>query len=211
MDSQLHTELHYEISVTILTYMNRNFITIVSGLPRSGTSMMMRMLEAGGMPVLADHQRATDEDNPKGYYEFEAVKKTAEDDSWLQRAKGAAVKMVYRLLYDLPPNYHYRVLYMRRNMEEVLASQRAMLSRSGDCASEASDQHFALLFQREIDKSLQWLKSQDHFEYVEVDYNQMLTTPHHHIMNVSIFLGGDLDTDAMYEVVDPSLYRQRSS
>src|SRR5262245_57703089 len=107
------------------------FITIVSGLPRSGTSLMMRMLEAGGMPVLVDNIRAADEDNPAGYYEFEPVKQTSADNAWVKLAVGKAVKVVYRLLYDLPAGFRYRVLFMQRDMAEVLASQRKMLERAG--------------------------------------------------------------------------------
>src|SRR5690242_7444054 len=103
------------------------FLIIVSGLPRSGTSMMMRMLEHGGIPVLTDRVRTADDDNPNGYYEFEAVKQTRKDPSWLAGREGKAVKMVYRLLYDLPADRNYRVLFMRRKLEEVLASQRTML------------------------------------------------------------------------------------
>src|SRR5574337_153211 len=98
-------------------------ITIVSGLPRSGTSMMMQMLHRGGIPAVTDEIRSADEDNPKGYYEFEPVKKTKEDASWLARAGGKVVKMVYRLLYDLPGDYAYHVVFMRRNLREVIASQ----------------------------------------------------------------------------------------
>src|SRR5690349_24095288 len=107
------------------------YLRIVSGLPRSGTSMMMRMLELGGLPVLTDKQRVADDDNPNGYYEFEAVKQTAEDDSWLEGSEGSAVKMVYRLLYHLPEGRSYRVLFRRRNLDEVLASQQVMLYRHG--------------------------------------------------------------------------------
>ena len=104
------------------------FVTIVSGLPRSGTSMMMQAIAAGGIPALTDGFRAADVDNPRGYYEFEPVKKTREDASWLDRAGGKVVKMVYRLLYDLPAEgYEYRVVFMRRDIREVLASQKKML------------------------------------------------------------------------------------
>ena len=110
---------------------DNKFITIVSGLPRSGTSMMMRMLEAGGMPVITDNLRTADDDNPRGYFEFEPAKKTKDDPSWLNAAEGKAVKMIYKLLYDLPDRLEYRVLIMRRNMQEVLTSQRKMLDRMG--------------------------------------------------------------------------------
>ena len=107
------------------------FITIVSGLPRSGTSMMMQVIEAGGIPALTDNPRARDEDNPQGYYEFEPVKQTRDDPSWVPGARGKVVKMVYRLLYDLPGDQDYRVIFMRRNIDEVLTSQKKMLQRSG--------------------------------------------------------------------------------
>src|SRR5208282_6104712 len=105
---------------------DRDFVVIVTGLPRSGTSLLMQMLCAGGLPVLTDGVRKADEDNPYGFYELEAVKRTKSDASWLSGATGRVVKMVYRLLYDLPPNRHYRVVFVRRRMEEILASQRTM-------------------------------------------------------------------------------------
>ena len=118
-------------------------VTIVSGLPRSGTSLMMRMLESGGIPVLIDGVRDADEDNPQGYYEYEPVKKTKEDTTWLQQASGKAVKMVYQLLYDLPPHYQYRVVFMRRRMSEVLASQKIMLNRRGKTDTSIADEKLA--------------------------------------------------------------------
>src|SRR5450432_3057856 len=105
-------------------------ITVVSGLPRSGTSLMMQMLAAGGMPLLTDQIRAPDQDNPRGYFEFERVKQIKRDQAWLGSAVGKAVKIIHLLLYDLPPNRNYRVIFMRRNIEEVLISQRKMLQRT---------------------------------------------------------------------------------
>lgn len=113
------------------TAFDESSVTIVTGLPRSGTSMMMRMLEAGGLPVLVDGRRGADIDNPNGYYEFEPVKETRTDASWVEGARGRAVKMVYRLLYDVPAEFRYRVLFMRRDLGEILASQRKMLTRHG--------------------------------------------------------------------------------
>ena len=111
--------------------MERNPITIVSGLPRSGTSMMMGMLEAGGMAVLTDHVRTADEDNPRGYYEFERVKQIEHDQAWLPEAHGKVVKMIAALLKHLPPGYRYKIIFLQRHLEEVLASQRRMLVRRG--------------------------------------------------------------------------------
>jgi hypothetical protein len=184
------------------------FLTIVSGLPRSGTSMMMRMLEMGGMPVLTDHIRAPDDDNPNGYYEFEAVKQTKEDGSWLHGSEGKAVKMVYRLLYDLPPDRSYKVLFMRRKLEEVLASQKVMLERHG-MADGVSEDKMSGLFRTELDAFYHWVAGQSHIELIDVDYNRMQQSPKAEVARVNAFLGGSLDEEAMVTVVDQSLYRNR--
>jgi hypothetical protein len=184
------------------------FLTIVSGLPRSGTSMMMRMLESGGLSVLTDQVRTPDDDNPNGYYEFEAVKQTKEDDRWLQGSEGKAVKMVYRLLYDLPAGRSYRVLFMRRKLEEILASQRVMLERHG-AADGVNEEQMAALFRAEIDSFYKWVAQQGHIELIDVDYNHMQQDPRGEVARVNQFLGGALDEEAMARVVDQSLYRNR--
>jgi hypothetical protein len=184
------------------------FLTIVSGLPRSGTSMMMRMLETGGLPVLTDQVRTPDDDNPNGYYEFEAVKQTKEDPAWLEGSEGKAVKMVYRLLYDLPADRSYKVLFMRRKLEEVLASQRVMLDRHG-MADSVSEEQMEALFRSEIDAFYRWADKQSHLELIDVDYNRMQADPKAEAARVNRFLGGALDEDAMVAVVDQSLYRNR--
>lgn len=189
--------------------MESDFVVIVSGLPRSGTSMMMRALEAGGMPVLADHIRKPDEDNPRGYFEFEPVKKTKEDPSWLQQAPGKAVKMVYRLLYDLPAGYQYRVLFMQRNIQEVLASQRKMLLRVGKSVTPEEDAQMAVLFESELARCRQWLARQPHFSVFYVDYRAMIENPLAQSQQISEFLGGGLNVQAMSASVDPALYRNR--
>ena len=187
----------------------RDYVTIVSGLPRSGTSMMMQMLDVGGLPALTDHVRKPDEDNPKGYYEFEPVKRTKQDPSWVPTAVGKVVKMVYRLLYDLPSDYSYRVLFMRRKLEEVIKSQEVMLQRSGKSGGNLSDEEFMRLFAAEIDKCLRWMNEQPNFRYIQVDYNEMVADPRKQVARVVEFLG-DLDAEKMVGVVDPSLYRQRA-
>jgi hypothetical protein len=185
------------------------FLTIVSGLPRSGTSMMMRMLEMGGMPVLTDHIRTADDDNPNGYYEFEAVKRTKQDPSWLEASASKAVKMVYRLLYDLPEDRSYRVLFMRRKLEEVLASQRTMLKRKAGPDDSASDEQMETLFRRELQSFYDWVPNQRHIELIDVDYNRILTDPLGELTRVQEFLGGAIDLAAMASVVDSKLYRNR--
>ncbi|MGE3408611.1 MAG: sulfotransferase [Pirellulales bacterium] len=183
-------------------------VTVVSGLPRSGTSMMMRMLHAGGMPLLADGQRAANGDNPGGFYEFEPVKQTRRDASWLDQADGKAVKMVYRLLYDLPHACDYRVLFMRRNLDEVLASQRAMLQRAGQTIT-TDDGQMAELFRQELKQFDTWAAAQSHFTILDVSYSRLVTQPQPAIAQIVEFLQIPLDQAAMEGVVDLRLYRQR--
>jgi hypothetical protein len=186
------------------------FITIVSGLPRSGTSMMMQVIEAGGIPALTDNVRTKDEDNPQGYYEFEPVKKTREDPSWVPGARGKVVKMVYRLLYDLPADQEYRVIFMRRNVDEVLASQKKMLQRSGKPGAAVSDEKLKELFIEELERFDRWIASQPNFSLIEVDYRDMVASPGMQCKRINAFLGGVLDGDRAAAAVDPSLYRNRS-
>lgn len=190
--------------------MKRDYVTIVAGLPRTGTSMMMRILEAGGLPVLVDDVRESDADNPRGYYEFEPVKKTREDASWLARARGRAVKMVYRLLRDLPADSSYRVVFMNRRLSEVMASQEAMLARNRKRVAPMDSATFEKTFAGELRRIKAWLEQQPNFRVLEVDYNRVLEDPRPAIAALGAFLDGGLDTDAMREVVEPQLYRQRS-
>ncbi len=187
-----------------------SFITIVSGLPRSGTSMMMQLIEAGGIPALTDHLRTKDEDNPKGYYEFEPVKRTRDDPSWVPSARGKVVKMVYLLLYDLPDAYEYRVIFMRRDLDEVLASQKVMLQRSGKQGAQISDDELKKLFKEQLDKFDQWVAARKNFSILPVDYKDMITAPRPQCERINGFLGGAIDCDAATAAVDPSLYRNRS-
>jgi hypothetical protein len=189
--------------------MNKEFITIVSGLPRSGTSMVMQMLEAGGLKPLSDELREADEDNPRGYYEFEPVKQTAKDAAWVPLARGKVVKIIYRLLYDLPKDQQYRVIFMQRNMEEIIASQNAMLERRGQRGGGLSDENMAKAFEGQLAEFEEWIASQPCFSVLYVKYKDALEDPLAQSERISSFLGGGLDTAAMAEVVDPSLYRKR--
>jgi hypothetical protein len=189
--------------------MDLDFVTVVSGLPRSGTSMMMQALEAGGIPVITEHIRESDEDNPKGYYEFEPVKQTKTDSSWVSEAVGKVVKMVYRLLYDLPGGFEYRIVFMRRNIDEIMLSQKTMLERSGKKGADASTEKMVELFTRELEKVDKWIAEQDNFSMISVDYGEMIESAESQCQRVNEFLGGKLNADKMLSVVDPSLYRNR--
>lgn len=186
-------------------------ITVVSGLPRSGTSMMMKMLEAGGMTILTDQQRGADVDNPKGYYEFERVKQLDKGDTaWLPEAQGKVVKVISALLGYLPAGYTYKVIFMNRQIEEVLASQKKMLERRGEPTDRVSDEELARLFDKHLEKVRAWLQEQPNVAVLDVDYNQMLADPRPWAPRINRFLGNILDEAAMLAVVDPQLYRNRA-
>lgn len=189
--------------------LGKAYVTVVSGLPRSGTSMMMQMLAAGGMSLLADDVRGPDVDNPRGYFELEPVKRTATDPGWLDRAPGKAVKVVHLLLPDLPAGRHYRVVFMRRDMEEVLASQAAMLRRLGRVGADLTPSQLAEVFAGQVRRLRAWLAERPHFAVLDVDYRQVIDDPHGQVARVNDFLGGDLNEVAMAAVIEPTLYRQR--
>lgn len=186
-------------------------IIIVSGLPRSGTSMMMKILEAGGLPIMTDSIRSADEDNPKGYYEFERVKQLPKGDKeWLNDAKGKVVKVISALLQHLPTDYDYKVVFMQRNIEEVLASQRKMLVRRGQAADNTNDDKMSALFQKHLQKIENWLNEQANFSVLYVNYNEVLAEPLQQIEQLNYFFDDSLNQKKMLAVVEPTLYRNRS-
>lgn len=187
-------------------------IVIVSGLPRSGTSLMMKMLEAGGLPVLTDRLRLADDDNPKGYYEYERVKALDKGDhAWLPEAQGKVVKVISALLMHLPPTYTYRVIFMRRNLDEVLASQRKMLAHRGEADTAASDDEVAPLFAKHVAATKSWLLAQPNMTLLEIDYNVLVADPRRSAQAIQRFLPNTLDVEQMVQAVDPTLYRNRSA
>lgn len=189
----------------------REAVTVVSGLPRSGTSMMMQMLHAAGLSTLTDGVRGADRSNPRGYYEFERAKRLKEDNSWLGEARGCAVKIVSPLLYHLPPGYRYQVIFMERAMDEILASQKAMLAGLEETDSaEVDDAVMGRRFDQHLSTVSKWLSGQAHIDVLRVSYNDLLRSPYEHVDRVCVFLNQDLDRRRMLAVLDPELYRQRS-
>lgn len=185
-------------------------IWIVSGLPRSGTSLMMMMLESAGIPPLTDHQRSADNDNPRGYYEFERVKKLRQGDTdWLQQAQGKVVKIISALLTYLPSDFTYQVLFMQRAMPEILASQKKMLINRGESPEKIDDVAIAQSFKSHLAQILDWLSNQNNFSTYYVNYNQVLKEPSQEVHRINQFLGGKLDELRMLAAIDPNLYRQR--
>ncbi len=187
------------------------YITIVSGLPRSGTSMLMKMLAAGGLPPLTDGIREADADNPGGYYEFEQVKHLKRDTTWLESARGRAVKVISQLLDQLPLHKPYKIVFALRKMDEILASQRAMLARRGQPCDRVSDAAMAAAFERHLSAVQQWLAEHPQMEVLYVDYAAVLRDPLATSHEIKAFLARPLDVRQMASVVDESLYRQRAS
>src|SRR5262245_26912150 len=174
-------------------------IVIVSGLPRSGTSLMMQMLDRGGIPAVTDAIREADTDNPRGYYEFERVKKTKADPSWLPEARGKVVKMVSSLLYDLPATETYRIIFMRRDLDEVLESQEKMLERLNRPAGPREPMKSS--FTTHLDRLFRWLPAQRHMRVLEVSYNELLKNPQAETTKIAQFLDGIPSTNAMLEAI----------
>jgi hypothetical protein len=184
-------------------------ITVVSGLPRSGTSLMMKILEAGGKTVLTDNLTSADEDNLKGYYEDERVKALHKDNAWISESESQVVKVISYLLKYLPEGHEYKVIFMERNIPEVLASQKKMMQRRGEPIDDVPDEVMTVIFQKHLDETIDWLGQQRNMQTLFISYNDSLDAPKATVEKVNSFLGGGMDIEKMIQVVDPSLYRQR--
>jgi len=184
-------------------------ITIVSGLPRSGTSLMMQMLDAGGLPVLSDGERKADTDNPKGYLEWERIKQLPKDPSLIAEAEGKVVKVISQLILSLPAGHEYRVVFMQRPLPEVLKSQDEMLRRRGNADSSTDTSAIEEAFQRHLIEVNKWLTGKPNVRIMRVHYHRVLREPRIVAEEVVAFLQVPLDVEAMAGQVDGSLYRNR--
>ena len=187
-------------------------IIVVSGLPRSGTSMMMRMLVAGGVPPLVDGVRTADVSNPNGYFEFEPVKELDKSGglAWLPAARGQAVKIISFLLTYLPESYDYRVIFMHRDLDEVLASQRAMLTRRGEPVNDGEDAKTRDLYTSHLRQVERFMAGRACFRTLPVRYGEAVADPGAAAAAVARFLEKPLDQAAMTRAVDGALYRNRA-
>jgi hypothetical protein len=184
-------------------------ITVVSGLPRSGTSMMMKMLAEGGLPSLTDQIRYADEDNPNGYYEFEPVKQLASGQfEWLADADGKAVKIISALLEYLPKEHRYKIIFMERQIKEILASQQKMLARRNE-KSGTEDATMQKEFEQHLAAIQYWLARQPNIDVLYVEYNALLSNPNEYCEQIATFLGIQLDVKKMSSVPNGGLYRNR--
>jgi hypothetical protein len=184
----------------------RDFTTVVSGVPRSGTSLVMQMLGAGGLPLLVDDERPPDDNNPRGYFEYAPVKASARDASWLADASGRAVKVVHALLHHLPGEGDLRIVLIERNLDEVLASQLRMI---GGNANHAEHERLAAVFRSQLADVRTWAALRPRTALLAIDHRELMAIPEKVSARIDVFLGGGLDTAAMAVCVDPRLYRNR--
>jgi hypothetical protein len=189
-----------------------HLITIVSGLPRSGTSMMMRMLAAGGIEPFTDGERTADIDNPEGYFEHRRVMDLERDPDrgWVRDARGRALKVISFLLRHLPPDNAYRIVYMRRHLDEVLASQDKMLDRLGNAAPGGDLEAMKEAYRNDIVAARLYARKQPNMEMLEVHYAEAVADPSATARAVNAFLGGGLDEGKMAAAVNEALYRNRA-
>ena len=186
-------------------------VVLVSGLPRSGTSMLMQMLDRGGMPIVTDKLRTPDEDNPRGYLELERVKELdkSTDKSWLKEYRGQVIKLISFLIQDLPLNLNYQVLFMRRNLDEVLRSQNKMLERKGTTGMAISDDKMRQNYELHLQKVYYRLSHIPNFRALYLDYAAVVEDPRREARRITEFLGRNLDVEAMAGAVESNLYRNR--
>jgi hypothetical protein len=170
---------------------------------------MMQMLEAGGVEIYTDQVRKADEDNPKGYYELDAVKRLEKDNAWVGEAEGKAIKVISMLLEHLPREYEYKVVFMLRDIGEILRSQQKMLERRGEPDKGPPDAKMRALFEQHLDTVRERIDEAPQFDVLYCSYNHLVSDPRPLAEQAAEFLGAPVDTDAMCSVVDPDLYRQR--
>ena len=183
-------------------------IIIVSGLPRSGTSLIMQMLQAGRVPILTDKARQPDKANPRGYFEHEAVKDLQNRPKFISEASGKAVKVISHLLQYLPPGYSYKVIFVQRNLDEVLDSQEKLLAHLQNSESADRD-HFKNIYRKHLTEVRKQLANRSDTENLYLHYEEIITNPHSASQAIEQFLGQELDIMQMQQVVDPVLYRNR--
>lgn len=180
-------------------------ILVVTGLPRSGTSLMMQVMDKGGVPVLQDGVRERDISNPQGYYELEAVKGIVNDNSFLAEGVGKVVKIVSPLPIYMDTNFNYRVVFMRRDIEEILLSQEKMLEK--DQTSER--EKFRTIYEFHLKKTYRFLKENE-IPYINVSYNDLMSEPEKVLGEVKEFCNLKASVEELSQVVNPDLYRNRN-
>lgn len=186
-------------------------ITIVSGLPRSGTSLMMQILKAGGIQILTDNIRSADVDNPRGYFEYEKVKNLQNDNSWLQEAEGKALKVIAQLTPYLPIDFNYSVILMKRNIDEILLSQGKMVENLGGRKATVGSEVLKKVFEVQLKKCEEYINANKNFKKYEADFNKLVSGNIEIIKNLNSHLDLKLKLENITGVIDKSLYRNKAS
>ena len=186
-------------------------VTVVSGVPRSGTSLMMSLLARAGLPLLCDDSRPPDASNPRGYFELAAVRRTREDPGWVRAAPGHAVKVIHSLLDALPPEFDYRVILMRRPWPAVVASQNRMLHRLGQAMPGPGDARLAEILAAQWEEARRLLEEHPKFRCLVVDYPELVHVPGPQITRLGEFLDWPMDIETVSECIDPSLEHGKNS
>jgi hypothetical protein len=171
---------------------------------------MMQMLVAGGMTALSDGERQADNDNPRGYLEWERIKQLPNDPACIAEGDGKVVKVISRLLLSLPSGHDYRIIFMQRPLPEVLASQDQMLRRRGTYKEGVDPAAISAAFEKHLREVYAWLDGWPYVKAMRVEYHDVLRKPNDIAAQLSQFLGLALNVDAMTQQVDVSLYRNRS-
>ena len=186
-------------------------IIVVSGLPRSGTSLMMQLLQAAGIPLLTDDHRPPDENNPKGYFEFKAVKSLSTDASWLPLAKGKAVKIISHLLVHLPDHFQYKIIFMNRDLKEIIRSQNKMLDRFGKAKGKLSEAQLAERYALHLHQIHQWLKQRSNISFTDISFNHLIQSPKNEWPKVQGLLNLTVSSQQVLRVIEPKLYRTKNN
>ncbi len=185
-------------------------IIIVSGIPRSGTSLMMQILDKAGLPLLIDGVRTADTSNPKGYYEYEPVKNLANESAWLDEAKGKVLKVVSQLLFQLPDRFNYKLIFMKRDLEEVIASQQKMIALSKNIPlSKTYPTHLEMAYKKNLERVNSWQQQKNNVECLYLEHSELLNNPEKPLSALRDFLGIDMDVNTLQKVIDKSLHRSK--
>lgn len=194
---------------------------LVSGLPRSGTALMMEMLSAGGWPIMVDRERAPDSDSPEGHYEWEGIKQLRQRPEVIREAEGKVLRVVSTLLPLLPNRHRYRVLFMQRPIEQVVDSQFRMIARrkgrSEDPANTPAEERQAMIkrLRAHAEWSVEHLRVAPNFEMFEVDYPALIAKPDDWVARIAAFAGRP-DTpvailEQMKSAVKPEMFHNRGA
>lgn len=206
----LHDYERYEKIMAEDIYKDAEEIYIVSGLPRSGTSMMMQLLEAGGLPVFTDSLRTADDNNKKGYYEHEAVKIIHKDSSWMKNAVNKTVKVVSHLLPNLPMRYKYKIVFMERDLNEVVTSQSKMLQNLGKLEQNSTHYSIESSFNQTNEKVKNWIHGKQNIDVLFINYKDAIEKSDETIKQLNLFFNSALETDKMHSIVDKNMYRTKN-